>query len=163
MWVVRRLKAVGASEQEMLKVLRCQVLSVLHFAVPAWTTMLGQGEINRIESVQKTGLYLVYGPRYRSCVWPLQQAKNYNFTTLKMFDKFTRACLRSPKFSKWFMKSEDSRGVSTRSTTHMFKPVPARTSAYAKSAIPQMVALANRLQTPGIQKVRLNSGKLIIV
>ena len=115
--------------------------------------------------MQKTGLYLVYGPKYKSYIWALQQAK---MTTLeaqrsKMFEKFTRACLRSPKFSKWFMKSEDSQGVSTRSKKHMFKPVPARTSAYAKSAIPQMVALANRLQTPGIQKVRLKSGKLIIV
>ena len=38
MWVVRRLKSLGASEQELLEVLRCPVLSVLHFAVPAWTT-----------------------------------------------------------------------------------------------------------------------------
>jgi hypothetical protein len=35
MWIVRRLKALGASEVDLLKVLRFQVLSVLQFAVPA--------------------------------------------------------------------------------------------------------------------------------
>ena len=80
-----------------------------------------------------------------------------------MFEKFTRACLKSPKFNKWLMKSEGSQGVSTRSKKQMVKPVSARTSVYAKSAISQMVALANRLKMPGIQKVRLNSGNILIV
>ena len=35
MWIVRRLKALGENESEVLKVLRAQVLSVLHFASPA--------------------------------------------------------------------------------------------------------------------------------
>jgi hypothetical protein len=40
MWIVRRLKAAGATEKQLLVVLRCQVLSVLQFAIPAWTTSL---------------------------------------------------------------------------------------------------------------------------
>ena len=165
MWVVRRLKALGASEMEMLKVLRCQVLSVLHFAVPAWTTMLSKAEINRIESVQKTGLYLVYGPRYKSYMWALQEAQMITLEAQrsKMFQKFTKACLRSPKFSKWFVKLESTQGVTTRSKKLMFKPVPARTSAYSRSPIPQMVDLANQLQTPGVQNVKLNSGRIIVI
>ena len=64
MWILRRLKAFGATEKEMLDVLRCQLLSVLQFAKSAWTTLLSQYESNTIETVQETGLYLVYGPRY---------------------------------------------------------------------------------------------------
>ena len=56
MWVVRRLKALGASEQELLSVLRAQVLSVLQFATPAWSTLLTVQESNQIESVLRTGL-----------------------------------------------------------------------------------------------------------
>ena len=35
MWVIRRLKALGASEKELLIVLRAQLLGVLQFATPA--------------------------------------------------------------------------------------------------------------------------------
>ena len=65
MWIIRRLKALGASEQELIRVLRAQVLSVLLFATPAWSTLITAKESARIESVLKTGLYLVYGPRYQ--------------------------------------------------------------------------------------------------
>ena len=40
MWVIRRLKALGASEKELLSVLRAQVLRVLQFATPPWRTLL---------------------------------------------------------------------------------------------------------------------------
>ena len=50
MWVVRRLKSLGASEQELLKVLQAQVLSVLHFASPAWSTLITSQENAKIES-----------------------------------------------------------------------------------------------------------------
>jgi hypothetical protein len=54
----------------------------------------------------------------------------------KIFEKFTRTCLKSPKFSKWFVASEDV-GMLTRSSKVKFKPVPARTQAYARSTITQ--------------------------
>ena len=163
MWILRRLKAFGATEKEMLEVLRCQVLSVLQFAIPAWTTLLSKYESNRIESVQETGLYLVYGPRYRSYTWALRQAdmSTLKFQRQKIFEKFTRGCLENPKFRKWFVASEQA-GVATRSKKVQFKPVPARTQSYARSAIPQMVSLANSFKTKGITKVKLNSGRIIV-
>ena len=73
MWVVRRLKSMGACEEDLLKVLRAQVLSVLQFATPAWSTLLTVLESARIESVLKTGLYLVYGERYQNFNWALKE------------------------------------------------------------------------------------------
>ena len=92
MWVVRRLKALGASEQELLKVLRAQVLSVLQFATPAWSTLLTGQESNKIESVLRTGLYLVYGERFKSFSWALREAKIFSMKEqrTRMFEKFTR-------------------------------------------------------------------------
>ena len=75
MWVIRRLKALGASEQELLSVLRAQVLGVLQFATTAWSTLITVQESNQIESGLQTGLYLVYGEKYRSFSWVLGQAK----------------------------------------------------------------------------------------
>ena len=74
MWIIRRLKTLGASEVDLLRVLRYQVLSVLQFAVPAWTTMITRAEARNIESVQKTGLYLIFGARFRSYSWALREA-----------------------------------------------------------------------------------------
>ena len=75
MWIIRRLEAMGASPEQMLPVLNAQVLSTLNFASPVWSTMLSKSERSHIESVLKTGLYLVYGPRYRSFNWALNQSK----------------------------------------------------------------------------------------
>ena len=74
MLVVRRLKVLGASEQDLLTVLRAQVLSVLHFASPAWSTLITARKNKQIKSVLKTGLYLVYGARYESFSWALSEA-----------------------------------------------------------------------------------------
>ena len=166
MWVVRRLKALGASEQELLSVLRAQVLSVLQFATPAWSTLLTVQESNQIESVLRTGLYLVYGERHKSFSWALRQAK---MRTLKeersrQFENFTRDCLASTKFRNWFVRTEDPQGIATRRKKPSFKPIPARTQGFARSAIPQMVKLANSPNFLASKKTLvLNSGQVIVV
>ena len=58
-WIIRRLISLGASEADLLKVLSCQVLSVLQCAVPAWTTMLTKAEVRSIEAVQKSNISCV--------------------------------------------------------------------------------------------------------
>ena len=168
MWVVRRLKTLGASEQDLLKVLRAQVLSVLQFATPAWSTLLTVAESTKIESVLKTGLYLVYGNRFKSFNWALRQARMCSLEDqrTKMFKSFTQDCLKSTKFRNWFMVTEDTdtHRVITRHQKPRFKPVYTRTSAYARSAIPQMVRLANSLKTADTQtQIILNSGQIITV
>ena len=166
MWVVRRLKALGATEQELLNVLRAQVLSVLQFATPAWSTLLTGQESNRIESVLRTGLYLVYGERFRSFSWALREAKMFSMKEqrTRMFEKFTRDCIGSSKFKKWFVRTEEDRGTVTRTKKPIFKPVPGRTQGFLRSAIPQMTKLAN---SPGFlasnKKLVLNSGLIVVL
>ena len=159
MWIIKRLKGLGASETDLLSVLRCQVLSVpicrlrpldavlccagclqwsvLQFAVPAWTTMIRKAESRSIES----GLYLIFGARFRSYSWALREAqmKTQEEQRQKIFEKFTKACISSKKFIKWFCKTENSQAITTRSKKMRLKPV----LVFAKSPIPQMVALAN--------------------
>ena len=161
MWVVRRLKALGATEQELLNVLRAQVLSVLQFATPAWSTLITGQESNRIESVLRTGLYLVYGERFQSFSWALREAKMSSMKQQrrKFFEKFTRDCISSRKFRNWFVRTEENSGPFTRKQKPLFKPVLGRTQGFLRSAIPQMVKLAN---SPGFlaskKKLILNSG-----
>ena len=81
----------------------------------------------------------------------------------KLFEKFTRSCINSKKFSKWFCRADNELGMATRSRKMRFKPVPTRTQQYARSPIPQMVELANKLKLPEGISVKLNSGRIIIM
>ena len=168
MWIVRRLKSLGASEQDLLKVLRAQVLSVLQFATPAWSTLLTVAESSRIESVLRTGLHLVYGEKYESFNWALKKAHMSSLEDQRtnMFKTFTKDCLKSTKFKHWFTKYEDEDGqaVTTQLKKPQFKPVYTRTSVFSRSAIPQMVRLANRLKPPKSPTViTLNSGQILTI
>ena len=81
LWIIRRLVSMGAGTKELLNVLRANVISVLLFAVPVWTTMLTKAEEDQIESVLKTGLFLIYGPhKYKSYKWALRES---NMISLK--------------------------------------------------------------------------------
>ena len=166
MWVIRRLKALGASEEQLLNVLRAQVLSVLHFASPAWSTQITVRENTRIESVLKTGLYLVYGERYQSFSWALAEANMSSLSEQRstQFSKFTKNCIKNPKFSKWFAICEGNTEVNTRQEKPRFKPIPCRTKAFAQSAIPQMVQVANNMHKMNPKtRVTLKSGQVIVV
>ena len=165
MRIIRRLIALGTSVPDLISVLRCQVLSVLQYAVPAWITMISKAESRSIESVQKTGLYLIFGAKFRSYTWALEQAgmKTQGQQRSKIFEKFTRPCTTSQKFSKWFCKSDRSNLMTTRSNKVKFKPVLTRTNHYAKSPIPQMVDLANELGITQTKTLKLKSGSIIML
>ena len=64
MWIIRRLKSLGASRARLLDVLQKQVLSVLHLAVPAWDCFLTCQERADLERVLKTGLRIIWGSEY---------------------------------------------------------------------------------------------------
>ena len=79
----------------------------------------------------------------------------------KMFVKFTKDCLKNPKFQKWFVKA-DKEVIKTRKQKPNFKPIPTRTKVYERSAIPQMVKVANNIKHQTTTKLVLNSGLVIL-
>ena len=56
MWLVRRLKALGATTTQLTDTLEKQVLSVLWLGAPAWYCLLTQAEKTDIDRVAKVGL-----------------------------------------------------------------------------------------------------------
>ena len=61
LWILRRLKRLGANKQELLDIYYKQVRSVLELAVPVWQPALTQLEKRQIERVQKYISYLERG------------------------------------------------------------------------------------------------------
>ena len=64
MWMIRRLKLLGASTKELVDVYAKQVRSILEQAVPVWSPSLTISHVAQIERVQKTFCAVVLGPKY---------------------------------------------------------------------------------------------------
>ena len=98
--------------------------------------------------------------------WALREANMSSLEDQRTihFEKFTQNCLKNKKFQNWFVRMEDNtEGVVTRRRKQRFKPVHARTAAYARSAIPQMVKVANSQQKSDSQtRITLNSGQILV-
>ena len=147
MWIIRRLKALGASRARLLDVLQKQVLSVLHLAVPAWDCFLTCQERVDLERVLKTGLRIIWGNDYTTYEQVLQASdlKSLQETRTKIVRKFVKKTASNKKFSKWFCK-QTSNNIPTRSDNRsLFKPVIAKHAFYKKSCIPTMTELANTI------------------
>ena len=146
MWLIRRLKALGASINQLLDTLHKQVLSVLWLGAPAWFSQLTQHERQDLDRVAKVGLRIIYGEAYSGFENMLQAASLLRPTVQlsRMTAKFAARSTKHPKFSKWFQPAAPKL-VNTRSSNHtqLYTSVPARTERYRNSPIPYMTELLN--------------------
>ena len=104
MWLIRRLKALGASTTQLLDCLEKQWLSVLWLGAPAWYWQLSQYERNDLDRVIKVGLRIIYGDTYSKFLNALLLSKIKQPTDmlLRITEKFTSKSVKHSKFSKWF-------------------------------------------------------------
>ena len=65
MWVVRRLKKLGASRSDLIDIFCKQIRSILEFAVPVWNSALIGEDIAKLERIQKTFLHILLGEAYQ--------------------------------------------------------------------------------------------------
>ena len=143
MWILRRLKALGATCDELIDVMQKQVLSVLMLGVPAWYSQLTVAEVRELNRVLRCGLRIIYGTEGGSFNDMLASA---NMVTIskqmeKMTHKFAVKCSNSPKFSEWFQLNDAT--INTRSVKSVYKPVLSRTKRYQVSPIPHLTSILN--------------------
>jgi hypothetical protein len=145
MWIVRRLKALGAKRHRLIDVLQKQVLSVLTLGVPAWDCMLTEQERTDLSRVLKTGLRIIWGAEYTTFEDMLHRSnlKDLQVVRNNIVRKFIRKSESHSKFSEWFAPQDPTRAV-TRSVRAKYKPVTCRQKAYEKTPIPVMTAIANQ-------------------
>ena len=149
LWMVRRLKQLGASTNDLLDVYFKQIRRVLETAVPAWHSLLTKNERYLIERVQKTALHIILGERYNSYsdALTLFELKTLDERRKEMCVKFARKSAESDKFQNWFAESTQKKDrPKTRHHTKLkFKPIPTRTVRFEKSPIPYLASLLNDL------------------
>ena len=140
LWLLRRLKKLGANKKILLDIYNKHVRSIMEYASPAWSSMLTTENIDQIERVQKSALLIIYGPNsYQKTL------ENNNILTLeqrrdKLSKTFAKKCAESPIFTEWFSKRTPI--VNTRNT-NIFNEVPARCNRWMSSPIPHMTRLLN--------------------
>ena len=147
MWLIRRLKALGASITQLVDSLQKQVLSVLWLGAPAWSCQLTQGEKKDFDRVAKVGMKIIFGANYIGFENALQSTNILKPTDqfTKMTKQFAVKSSKHPKFNKWFVPQPNN-SICTRSKKPRFIPVPARTARYARSPIPQLTTILNDIQ-----------------
>jgi hypothetical protein len=64
MWMLRKLKNLGASEGNLIKVYIQQVRSITEMACPVWNAGVTQQEVRAIERLQKVALAIILGDSY---------------------------------------------------------------------------------------------------
>ena len=65
-WIIRRLKSLGASRRSLLDTYYKHVRSILEYAAPAWNGAITVSEAGRLERVQRTVLGVIFTKKGKS-------------------------------------------------------------------------------------------------
>ena len=146
-WMLRRLKNMGASRQVLLDAYCKLVRSVVEFAAPVWTSGITKENSIHIERVQKSALAVILGPDYSSYE---EACSKLNVQTLskrreQLCYSFALKASKHTEHKHWFVENQEQ--VNTRSQKPCFKPAHARTQRFQNSPIPYLTHLLNTNHT----------------
>ena len=145
LWMLRRLKPLGATVEELLDVYDKQIRCMVEFAAPVWTSGLTLAEENQIERVQKAAFAIMLDQEYNSYARALTKL---NRTTLNLRRhelnlKFAKKALKSSVIGSVSKKPTDQNNKTRSVNTNVLVPVEARTKAFLKSRIAYLTRLIN--------------------
>ena len=92
LWIIRRLKGLGANRKELVDIYNKQCRSILEFAVPVWNGNITKNEVTDIERVQKVALHIILGNRYENYRNALEMTDLETLETRR-----TKLCLKFAK------------------------------------------------------------------
>ena len=144
LWFLRRLKKLGANEQDLKDVYIKQIRSILEFAVPVWHSSLTGEDRVLIERVQKSALHIILGNKFKSYTSALKclQLDTLFRRRQKLCSTFANKCYKSDKFNDWF-KVNDRKTI-TRQESRKLCDVYSRTQRFERSPISYITELLNR-------------------
>ena len=144
LWFLRRLKTLGANQDDLRDVYIKQIRSILEFAVPVWHSSLTGEDRLLIERIQKSALHIILGNRYQSYTSALKllQLETLFRRRQKLCAKFARKSFKNAKFNKWFKLND--RVTVTRQQGRKFCQVYCRTQRFERSPISYITELLNR-------------------
>ena len=145
LWILRRLKRLGATQNDLLDIYVKQVRSHLEYAIPVWHSALTGDQRLQIERVQKSALRIILGAQYTSYTSALKILKidTLNNRRIKLCKKFAVKTSKNEKFNKWFKVNDIS--SLTRLKKNPYCPVYSRTKRFENSPISYITNLLNSM------------------
>ena len=151
--MLRRLKGLGASEDDLLDVYSRQVSSLLELSVPVWQPDLTLQEANQIEGVQWCAFYIILGVGYVSHANALDTLvfEDLNTRRIRLCSNFVKKSVKNPRYNNWFSKNVAvPPPIGTRPGTKKdfteYQPVRTRTDRFRKSPLPYLTELLNTVK-----------------
>ena len=143
LWILRRLKSLGAGTDDLVEVYTKQIRCVLELAVPAWQGGISQAERTDLERVQKSASHIILGDLYTSYKCAL---KDLNLDSLesrrnKLTLKFALKSEKNQKFKSWFKTATKS--VYTRSKLMKYFDVKANHNRFERSPLSFITKILN--------------------
>jgi hypothetical protein len=142
LWILKRLKRLGCSVEDLLDAYIKQVRCLLEMACPVWHPALTIADSKAIERVQKSAFSIILGDEYQSYSSALD---DLNLDTLvarrdSLCLKFAVKSSAHPTHSQWFKKTGDAPDTRNR---NLYQPVWTRTNRYKDSPIPFLTQMLN--------------------
>ena len=146
LWILRRLKQLGANSEELVDIYNKQCRSILEYAVPAWNGAITKDEIIEIERVQKVALHIILGEQYGSYKDDREKTKLETLEVRRenLSLKFAKKAEKHPKHKNWFIPRPVR---TTRHQNSKYWSAIARTERLKKSPIPYLTDLLNKHYT----------------
>ena len=130
-WMLRRLKKLGASKDDLIDVYFKQIKNILESAPPVWNPSLTDDDIINLERVQKTVLHMILGDNYMSYSSALKISglQKLSERRKKLSLAFAKKAVKSSKLHNWFRLNPNQGGITNQPK---FCPVIARTERFLK-------------------------------
>ena len=135
----------GNSDEELVEVLKQQIVSICEVGVPFWGPMITVAESNMLERCQKTGLHIIFQENYGSYATALKKAKMKTLRQrrIELITKFSKEAFKNERFKGWFVeeKSEHEKITSAQKPSGLMKQIPCRTQRYQRRSLPLMTKI----------------------
>ena len=141
LWMLRRLRTLGADVQDLVDIYCKQVRCHLEFAVPVWQGAITKFERTTIERVQRCALRIILGDGYRNYQNALEilNLEDLESRNVKLCLNFGLKAARHPKHSQWF---KERLNHTTRSNMRYY-PAFASNKRFENSPIAYITKLLN--------------------
>ena len=143
LWILRRLKQLGATTHNLVEVYTKQIRCILELAAPAWQGGISQSEKQDLERVQKCAAHIILGNVYTSYKNALEilNLDSLEVRRMNLALKFAVKAEKHQKFNAWFKPTKKT--MNTRTKLPKYCEVRANSVRFAKSPISFLTKLLN--------------------
>ena len=119
-WILRRLKSMGANNTTLLDIYYKQIRSVLEFASVVWTAGLTQDDKCKIERVQKIACSVILGSAYNTYEEALEELhmKRLSARRKELALKFAKKASKHPIHQSWFSQNPEESSTRLKKNLH---------------------------------------------